>query len=104
MEKDFLALMPHTVTIQPLTGRDEYSRPTYGPGIQYRARVVGKQKLVRAADGSERVSATTIYVVGVSGISPEDRITLPDGSQPPILAVSRMPDERGDHHEVVYCG
>ncbi len=104
MEPDLLALMPHTVTVEPLTGRDDYGRPTYGAAVQYRARVVGKQKLVRAADGAERVSATTVYLASAPGVGPEDRITLPDGSRPPILAVSKVPDEKGAHHEVVYCG
>ncbi len=104
MEPDLLALMFHTVTVEPFTGRDEYGRPTYGAATQYRARVVGMQRLVRTPDGAEKVSATTVYLASAPGVGPEDRVTLPDGSQPPILVVSRMPDDRGWHHEVVYCG
>lgn len=104
IERDFLALMPHQVTIQRFTGRDLFGQPQYGPPEVYRARVVGKQRLVRSRDGTEKVSATQVYVFGAPAVSVEDRITLPDGSQPPILAVSRVPDETGDHHVVIYCG
>ena len=104
--RDFLDLMGQTVTIEPFTGRDGYGVPTYGPEVAYRARVVGRVRLVRNAQGQDVASMHTVYLAASPVIAPEDRLTLPDEyvpRTPPILAVSRVPDERGIHHVVVYA-
>lgn len=103
MEKDFLAFMPATITREPFTGRNPYGEPTYGTGAQHRARVEGKQQLVRTAGGQEKMSETLCYVAGPVTITVEDRITLPDATQPPILTVASVTDETGAvHHAKVW--
>jgi len=49
-------------------------------------------------DGQERLSTTTAWFFGAPDITTDDRITLPDGRQPFILAIAHFPDERGMHH------
>lgn len=97
----FLDLMVHTITLERRTGLDEYGDPVFGSGITLRCRVVGQERFTRAVDGQEVVSTTTVYVIGDNGIKSVDRITLPDGTQPPILATRTFPDEFGTHHQEV---
>jgi len=94
-------LMTQEVTWEPRTGLDEYSRPTYGAATAVRCRVVGRPRMTRDVDGQEVVSTTTIYCDGNPGISPVDRVTLPDGSQPVILRVESYPDENGQVYQQV---
>jgi hypothetical protein len=101
MESDLLELLTQTMTVEHVTGRDGYGKPSYGTPATYRARVVGKVKMVRTADGSERVSNATVYVAATDVLA-TDRVTLPDGSRPLILSVGSFPDERGAHHQVIY--
>jgi hypothetical protein len=93
--------MTQVVTWEPRTGLDEYSRPTYGAATAVRCRVVGRTKLVLDTNGQEVVSTTVVYCDGNPGISPEDRVTLPDGSQPVILRVESYPDETGQVYQQV---
>jgi hypothetical protein len=102
MERDLLELLTQTVTVETVTSRDGYGKPVYGTARTYRARVVGKTRLVRDANGVERVSSETVYADSTD-LMPTDRITLPDGSQPLILSVGSYPDERGAHHQVIFC-
>lgn len=103
----FLDCMPDTVTIAPFTVQDEYGDPSFGPGVEFQARVVGKITLVRTLEGEERVSTKTVYIGGTPTVTPRDKITLPapnDPLEPPILSVGDFPDEQGKHHTVVFLG
>lgn len=98
-------MMPHTVMIEPWQGVDEYGAPTYGVAVIYRARVQAKIRKIVTAQGEEVVSMLTCYIAGL-GITPQDRITLPNQfspNQPKILDVGLISDETGLHHSVVYA-
>jgi len=102
-EQDFLEWFKQTVTIEPYYGQNQYAEPIYGLPIEYPAFVQRKTKLVRSAAGKEVVSTAQVYLNGTVNIDIQDRITLPDGSQPAILSVEVLPDELGNvHHVVVY--
>lgn len=98
----FRDMMVQFIEWEPRTGLDQYGDAVYGSAVTVRCRVVEKQRMTRNVSGQEMVSTTTIYVLGTPGIDMEDRITLPDGTQPPILNVRMFPDENGPHHEEVY--
>lgn len=116
MDPQFLLLMPHRVLVERKTGADLYGEETYGPATAYPARIRYTQRMVRAADGEEVVARGQVTIGGVSGITADDRITLPaPGSlvavadpesdetySPPIVAVTRSSDDVGEHHETVY--
>lgn len=90
---DWLDLMPATVKIERLTGRDRAGGPSYGPPSTYRARVNFKSHFVRGANG-ELVSARgTAWLATVDPITVRDRITLSDGTTPPMLVVNQESDE-----------
>jgi len=104
---EFLSCMPHTVTIEPFAGQDEYGDPAFGPLVSFQARVVGRVQLVRTLEGEEKVSTKTVYLGAAPFLSVRDKITLPIENvpvSPPILAVANFPDELGAHHTVVFLG
>lgn len=102
MERDFFDFFKQTVTVEPYTGQNQYAEPTYGASVQYSAFVQRKTKLVRDRAGREVVSMAQVYLDGSVNVGVQDRITLPDGSQPVILSVEDLPDETGvSHHKVV---
>lgn len=102
--KDFLDMMPDTITHEPLTGRDDYGKPTHGASVEYPARVVYKAKWLEAKDGSQVLAKAIVWIGGIPTISPEDKIVLPDSTTPPILSIERYPDEDGLHHVKVFFG
>lgn len=106
MLHSLISLMAHTISLTPWTGQNQYGEPSYGAAVSYTARVQGKMRMVRDSTGTERVSTVTCYVATTATISPKDKLTLPSGftpATPPILAVERQADERGDHHVVIYA-
>lgn len=103
---DFVRLMPHTVTVSTsVSSRDNYGKPTYAAGTNYKARVVAKAQVIRDKNGEEKTSSHIVYLNGVSGLSPETgQVTLPDGTKPPILLVETYPDGSGNYYEQIYLG
>lgn len=104
-------LFPHTVSVAPQTGKDQFGKPTYGTDVSYRARVVGKRRQVINAVGQAVLSDQTVYLYTADVVAPSSRVTLSTGYvgstaalaiNPPILSVARMPDESGFHHTVLY--
>jgi hypothetical protein len=99
-------LFPHTVTITPPGAKNAYGREVAGVGgATRRALVEYTMRMVRDMKGDETLSSITVYLSGaggVSGITPDWTLVLPDTSSRPILSVSRYPDETGDLIEVVH--
>lgn len=101
-ERDFLTWFNQTVTIESFIGVNAYAEPQYDLPVQYPAFVQHKTKLVRDRFGQEVVSTAQVYLDSAVEIGGQDRITLPDGSQPVILSIEALPDETGAvHHKVV---
>ncbi len=96
--------MADTVDVYSIASRDAYGSPNYGTPSSYSARVVRKPTRVVDAAGDEVVARGVVWVATTDTIDPEDRIELPDGTTPPIIAVDRISDEAGDHHIKVYFG
>ena len=120
-EREFLSLMPHTVTIELCTGRDRNNDLTYAAPIQYRARVSGKILSLRRHNATDETPIFDIYIGGkiVGGqhvaltdsdkMTIEDRVTLPNAAAwvdvtPVIFAIARVTDDDGQHHAKVQCG
>ena len=104
---DFADFMTDTITVEPLASRDAYGTPTYGAAVSYPCRIDGATKQTVNVNGTERSIAAMVYVMGIPGIGPMDRLTMPAGydpAQPPILRVSPLTDETGAHHTEVALG
>jgi hypothetical protein len=105
VDSELLELFGQTVTIEPYSTQNAYAESSFGSGVSYVARTERKTRLFRRSDGSEVVAVAVTYLAEAPTISTKDRITLPDGSQPPIIAVESMPDETGDaYYTAVYTG
>ncbi|WP_131104028.1 hypothetical protein [Ornithinimicrobium sufpigmenti] len=90
--EDFLA---HTITVRTKLGTGSYGpiyaepvtlTPEDGTGVL----VDEETRLVRAADGTEAVSSTTIVarVAQADALTPGSRVTLPSGDETTILSRS----------------
>lgn len=109
IDVNLVAMMPHTVKIEPLRSVDAWGKPTYhGPpsGGAYQALVVHRVRKVLDFKGVEAVSNVTVYTNTVDLIEHTARLTLPSGyvpQQPRIVRVERQADEYGLHHTVIYA-
>jgi len=102
-----LDLMPDTLTVITVKGvsTDGYGTATWTTAAKsYRCRVVEKQTLVHTFEGDEQVARTVVWVKSTSTFGPWDKVTLPDGTCPPLLAVDDYRDEAGHHHQKLHFG
>lgn len=105
IDPELASLLTQSVTIEPYSSPGSHlGGETYGTGVDYKARFVQKHRLVRTVDGEELAARGVLYVDASSGITTKDRVTLPDSTQPPILAVESYPDELGNTHLKLILG
>lgn len=105
-ESAFLELMPITISVSTRTSHDNYGQPVYSATVrQFRARYTKQQNFSRDTNGEPvRVSGTLWIACSTRDINESDRITLPDGTTPPIVSVTRQSDDDGVHHHKVSLG
>ena len=100
--------MPHQITVSSLFGYDDYAQPTYSTASSmvstYSARVVYKPTKTMSFQGEEVISSVTVIVASTTPINATDLVTLPDGSQPPLISVSQYPGPDGLHHQTLLMG
>lgn len=104
VDPDLRELFPHSVTIAPFSSSNAYAESSFGSGVAYTARTEAKTRIFKRSDGIDIVAVAVTYLADAPTISTKDRITLPDGTQPPIVAVENMPDESGTYYTAVYTG
>jgi hypothetical protein len=104
-DADFLDLMPHSVVVSTRASHSAYGTAVYSTsGSTYRARVLTKPGFVRSAQGENVAFHTVVWVASTGSIDISSRLTLPDGTTPPIVAMERVPDEDGTYHSKIMCG
>ena len=107
---DFEDMMGSSVTVAPLTGKNNYGKPTYGTTVTYKARISYRNRWLRQSDRQEVLSRGEVWTNGVTPVANEDQLTLPAGSPgptltPPILDVQQPQDEDGNvHHTKIIFG
>lgn len=90
----------------PVTARNDYDEPTaWGDGTPYRAWVKYSVGVARGPEG-ESIDYQTEVRLGSDAprFSRDDRIVLPDGTEPPILLVEWYPPEEAPHLQKLYLG
>lgn len=98
-DPEFLELMPSTVSISTRTAHNNYGEATYSTVVtKYRARVVAAPRFVRTASQEVVEIATEVWVASTKAIDTKAKITLPDGTTPPIVTADTYPDQFGNHH------
>lgn len=101
---DFGDLLTDTIMVQRIAGRDEYSRPLVSAPIELLGRLERKQRRILLADNTEKLVVATFFTAETPVIHAGDLVTLDDGSGPPVIAVERMPDDRGQYYQAVMLG
>jgi len=86
------------ITWEPFITRDGRGSPSYGTATSLKCYIFGSRKMVRDSNGQLTVSEWTVYVADpqVASMTLEDRITLPSGSQPPIIRIFPIKNEHGN--------
>lgn len=104
LEADFQTMCVQTVNVKTRTGRNGDGSDTFSTaGSTYRARVANTKKWVRNSEGVAIQASYMAWILSTGIIAADSKITLPDGSTPPILAISSFPDDSGAHHvEVLF--
>jgi hypothetical protein len=90
------AMMTSVITLEPAVGRDKYGKWSYGPPVTVHCYLMRRN--VKAVDdqGEELTSvAQLILAEPETSVSTNDRLTLPDGTQLPIVEVLSSADETG---------
>lgn len=86
-----------TLTVYHATSTfDSYGNPALSTNISLSAIVQRTLKLVRGRDGKEKIATTEIILHSTDAIGYLDKITLPTGEQPEILAIESPVDFYGD--------
>lgn len=98
---DFLDCMPSTITREPFVDDDKYGERSFGAGVAVQCRIQEREERVVIQSGEEVLARGRVYLGVITGASTKDKITLPDGTTPEILAVRKVDDEDGPHHEVL---
>jgi len=87
-----------SLVVQAFSTFDQYGNPSWATttaASTYDALIVQKVTPIRDRNGVQVVSNTQIYLSGNTTIDIEDKLTLPDGSQPLIIAVQKYPNFGG---------
>ena len=95
-------LMRHSVSVEPYKGSGAYG-PQYGPAVNVKCFRDDRRQLVRAPNGDEVVSETTIYCRLTENIPAESRVTL-SGRTTTVITVKERSGgglATPDHLEVV---
>lgn len=103
IEQALLDLMLDEITIEQRTGVTSYNDFTFGTPITgVRCQIVRSNKRTLDSTGREVTSEVQI-ILGRPDIhvTLEDRITLPDGSQPAIINIQAAKDDVGDYYEEI---
>ncbi len=104
-EAEYLELMPSTVSISTRASHSNYGEPTYSTvSVKYRARVVAMPGFVRNAAQEVVEVRTQVWLASTKAFDTKARITLPDGTSPPIVKSEVYPDQFGNHHVKLFLG
>jgi hypothetical protein len=91
---DFADWRDYTVTIAQFTSFDKYGEPSFGSGVSTACYIEMSPKLIRDSKGQQVVSSARAYIVGDVTVTPLDKVTLPDGTSPPILKVDHFYNDK----------
>lgn len=97
-------LIWQTVTVSTRSGHSQYGVPSFGSASTYDAQWEPMPEEVRDQQGNVVEAQGTLIIMTTADISPQAKITLPDGSSPPVLSVARVPGATGTHHVEAVLG
>lgn len=98
-------LLNQQLSVRKPIHRDGRGNVTYGDAQVIPCYLTGQVRMIRTLEGQEVVSSRTIYITGTDAELTEldkvregvkYQVTLPDGSQPPILALQPYYNYKGE--------
>ena len=95
-------LLPSTVSVERFNSTDMYGKETYFNAVEYPVRVRRKLKVFQNMSGFTTLATSVVTFGNVIPFDYRDLITLPDGRQPPIIAVEDAIDYLGNGFTRVY--
>lgn len=107
MDRQIRGMLNQQITIEKFKSKSSRGGKEYHDPVVFPCYISGEVKMVRDEEGEEKVSTKTVYLdgtetasnddleLGVGDISTKDRITLPDGTQPPVISIQPYRDEKG---------
>ena len=94
-----------SLTHYAATGRDAYGKPTWSTtGTTIRGVMDDRERNQMTATGDLRRVTSSCVLPGTPLIAKDDRLTLPDGSQPLILDIRRVREASGVVAQEVFFG
>jgi hypothetical protein len=109
VDAPLLSLLIDTVTIAPWASQDAAGQATYGSPVNYAALVeyaTAKVDTIGTLDGrggSAVLFRATVHLNGRPAIGLRDKLTLPSGETPKIIAVLSYSDQSGGYTTEVHC-
>jgi len=108
IEKDFLELMPDTVTIYNHTGTMNQwgsSTDSYAAGVTYNCTVRSHGDVIRTKiDEQQVVERGVIYIWGTPTVTTFDKVVLSDGQIVRVLYIETKWDESAIYMVVIHFG
>lgn len=99
LEQELIDLMLDTVAIEPSLGPDKYNNLTWGDPLTPRCQIVRMNKRALDRDGREVTSFVQVILADPSlVVTLDDRLTLSDGTWPPIIEILSAKDDTGDYY------
>ena len=97
--------MPSTVSLNAVASTDAYGKRTFsGTTTSIQCRVQQTRRMVLTQDGQQIPVEGSVYCYGTSIATVNDKLTLPDGSVVPILAVETRNDDTAAYVTVISYG
>ena len=110
LDAGLLRLMTETIVWSTAGALSSYGVPTWstGNGHSMAARILREHDEIRDKTGGVKEAQGTIWCAAVHGSTfipdTSTRLSLPDGTSPPVLTVETIPDENGTPHHKVKFG
>jgi len=96
--KSVTAALQVSIDHEPFASDDANGNRSYGTKATYSVIVEYKSRWVNSHDRQGQLSKSNIQFLEAVQVKEQDRITLPDGSQPQILAIEDMLDSSGNFY------
>ena len=104
MDKQLKKVLKQNIVIEQVATIGSRGGKTYSAAFSVPCYIAGQIKMVRDNAGQEITSTLSVFITGTVAqalnLSHNDRITLPDGRQPPILAIIPYIGEKGDLYSI----
>lgn len=104
MERHFLDLMPHTITLEPVSDYSSAGVETYGDAVEARALVTPERQRIVAASGQEVIARGVAYCAGPLTLDEDWAITVPAAfglpERMPVLRATPYAARDGSVHNV----